>query len=73
MDYICLACAFCVLVVTFSMSGPICEWTISASRVRCVLVIFGMSGPICEWAVSALHVLYNYVLVVTLGISGPIL
>ena len=31
---ICLACTLYVLVVTLGMSGPICEWSVSASCVR---------------------------------------
>ena len=51
---ICLVIALYVLVVTLSMSGPICEWAVSASCLHYVLVVtLGMSGPICELAVSA--------------------
>ena len=43
------------------MSGPICEWAVSALSVLYVLVVtLGMSGPICELAVSAssLHCMF---------------
>ena len=55
-------CALYAVVVTLGMSGPICEWAVSASCVFYVLVPLGMSGPICELAVSALCMHYMLLL-----------
>ena len=58
-----LKCALCVLVVTLGMSGPICEWDVSASSVHYTFLLsLGMSGPICEWDVSASSVHYVFLL-----------
>ena len=58
---ICLECALYVLVVTLGMSGPICEWAVSASSVLYVVVVtLGMSGPICEWAISGSCLCYMF-------------
>ena len=36
---ICLECALCVLVITLGMSGPICEWDVSALSVQYVFLL----------------------------------
>ena len=57
-----------VLVFTLGMSGPICEWAVSALSVHALSVLVvtpGMSGPISGWAVSASSV-YHCVLIIIL-------
>ena len=50
---ICLVCAFYLLVVTVGMSGPICEWAVSASRV-CYMLLLSLSAWV-EPSVSGLY------------------
>ena len=62
---ICLECALYVLVDNLGMSGPICEWGVSALSVCYMFLLsLGMSGPTCEWDVSALSVRYVFLLCV---------
>ena len=94
---ICFECVLCVVVVSFGMSGAICEWAISASSV-CYMLLLSLSAWV-EPSVSGLYLLrvcvicccchsrhewthlwvgcicfecVLYVVVVTLGMSGPI-
>ena len=94
---ICLAFALYAFVVTLGMSGPICEWAVSASCVHYMFLLLlsawvdqsvsGLYLPlvciICTcchsrhewthlWVGCICLVCRLYVLVVTLGMSGPI-
>ena len=57
---ICLVCALYLLLVTVSMSGPICEWAVSASSL-CYILLLSLLAWV-DPSVSGLYLLRVYVI-----------